>query len=726
MSSIAWYSDLSVQFKPVSSGYRLMAFYKLFDKSRRVVCSSSVYAANKMKFEQLLRLWREKVDTRKHSKKFILLLDQKGTSHSSHPAYLEGPNSLLVQRLHSSCSSNGFHVFLARMKRVQRAPAGDQYGYDSDRHNSYKQPVMTLKKLYTCDGRGQRLAAYSSLSELDIQDILQPDPFSAPPTSTYAHMSPFPVDYDDPPLVLQRYIHQVVVLIPTENLLTLITPPSFATLLGTVCERTITDPTNPGLRTTALNMIDWALESRVPEKDCFFEVAVRWCLSLEDNYLLIKATNSGITNEGGNAAFLLEIVANHKEDYADLEQPDWQQSLGAIASGIRSLQKLQNCLREFGKELEAGLHQTSFEIWSHSIIDDHLTRRQTFRLADSSAVCWMLQNRDPDWIDDLRLLLDIMLNRELVKPRVLRETYQHIVSQNAKFLTSKTRDLEQEGAEDKIKDVLSILETAIDLGLHAEVISVLRKSIANIEADHGYTPNHIAVLRTVSEYIKLGKKYESLLDPVSRDLTTILLERAIRECMEEIPPQQSDWSRKDKGCGCSHCEKVVEFLAEPEEESKEFSFTTQEVEHIFERINKAHFELKGDKFRPYKKHALITFRKTTFQYDRRLMSWKGKFDRLREAWKPLQEESTYLKRLLGKRYQELVLLLKLRACWHEKAQHLKSAPTEADHATGTKVPKMAMKKRKKSGFEHFAEWTAARGGTTPAKRIVEPPVHLGF
>lgn len=64
MTSVAWYHDPAVKSEPVLSGYQLMVLSRLFDKSRRVVHSSSVYFAKKMKFEQLLRLWRDKIGTR--------------------------------------------------------------------------------------------------------------------------------------------------------------------------------------------------------------------------------------------------------------------------------------------------------------------------------------------------------------------------------------------------------------------------------------------------------------------------------------------------------------------------------------------------------------------------------------------------------------------------------------------------------------------------------------
>lgn len=118
---------------------------------------------------------------------------------------------------------------------------------------------------------------------------------------------------------------QVVILVPTENLLHLIAGPSFVALLETVCERTTEDPTNSALRTTALNMIDWGLKSQLLQEDRFFEVAVQWCLKLEDHYLLNQAITFGITDRGEYAASLFEIVANHEGCYAAVEQPDWNQ-----------------------------------------------------------------------------------------------------------------------------------------------------------------------------------------------------------------------------------------------------------------------------------------------------------------------------------------------------------------------------------------------------------------
>ncbi|KAE9980572.1 hypothetical protein EG327_006518 [Venturia inaequalis] len=576
-----------------------------------------------------------------------------------------------------------------------RAPPEEQYNYDSRRSRNQKQAVMTLKHLQTYDG--EELLAQRPLSESDVQDILQHHPFSASPTRTFDDKNPL-AGLDGPPLVLQQYKHKVVILVPTENLLHLIAGPSLAALLETVCERTTKDPTNSALRATALNMIDWGLKSQLPQEHRFFEVAVQWCLKLEDHYLLNQAITFGITDRGENAASLFEIVANHKDYYAAVEQPDWNHRLGPVISGIKSLNKLLKSLWRFGDKLELDEHQNSFRAWLHSVIDERLIRQPQFRLVDTSTILWLIKTRDPAWIIDFLLplisskgeeyfvrglLLHMMRKGRITEARVLTACHRHLMRHNVEFLTFKPQDLDDEWVNDKVEDTLSIFVNAIDLDLHAEVISALSNIIANFEADKESMLDHRPVLRTVRQYIKLGKKNESTLDSVSRDFISLLLERPIDKCMNNEPPDQSNWARQEKGCGCLHCEETVVFLADPEARSREFFFTTQQTEHIFKHISISHFVLEGEKSKSFKSLPPIIFHKTTFQHDRKMVAWENEIDKMREAWKPLQEEAIYLKRLLGK-------------------------------------------KRKKSALEIIEEEMAARKGTNLTKRIAEPPVYLGF
>lgn len=231
---------------------------------------------------------------------------------------------------------------------MQRAPAGEQYGYDCHRYESYKRPVTTLKDFHSYDG-GKLMAS----CELDVKDILSPDPFGASPTSTYEDRDLF-AGPDDPPLVLHEYSYmvswrngkmklrsksltkqQVILKVPTENLLGLFSTPKpssdfyeenrLAKFLEVVCERAIEDPAKLALRTTALNMIDWGLRIKLPRYDPFVGIAVEWCLKFEDNRLLNQVIERGITKRGGNASILLNTVANHEACLAEVDQPNWQE-----------------------------------------------------------------------------------------------------------------------------------------------------------------------------------------------------------------------------------------------------------------------------------------------------------------------------------------------------------------------------------------------------------------
>jgi hypothetical protein len=128
------------------------------------------------------------------------------------------------------------------------------------------------------------------------------------------------------------------------------------------------------------------------------------------------------------------------------------------------------------------------------------------------------------------------------------------------------------------------------------------------------------------------------------------------ETRNKYPTPPTDWSRKtvscnDRGCG-GHCVTLNKFLRDPHQSSYQFKVNEQYRKHIYYALPAGEYlcDTVKDQGTPF----TLVVKKTTEGFKKELANWESEVKERRRCLEPLQND--FIKRRLGKRYNELVYL----------------------------------------------------------------------
>jgi hypothetical protein len=114
LSTLAWYSDVSHEIRPVTLGHRLVLTYNLVQDQSTPEQTASALDVSHEKFESLLQLWNDQFT---HIAKLIYPLEHQYTPASLSLEKLKGHDAAKAQILEQSCFKKGIMWFLGRMTK---------------------------------------------------------------------------------------------------------------------------------------------------------------------------------------------------------------------------------------------------------------------------------------------------------------------------------------------------------------------------------------------------------------------------------------------------------------------------------------------------------------------------------------------------------------------------------------------------------------------------------
>lgn len=127
LSTLAWYSDVQHEIKPVASGYRLVLTYNLLQDQTMPRQTASMLDEFHAKLEKLLRIW----DKELHSiDKLIYPLEHQYTEATLSQKSLKGRDAAKARYIESLCTKHGVFWFLGRM--TKETNEGSEYNLDEE------------------------------------------------------------------------------------------------------------------------------------------------------------------------------------------------------------------------------------------------------------------------------------------------------------------------------------------------------------------------------------------------------------------------------------------------------------------------------------------------------------------------------------------------------------------------------------------------------------------
>lgn len=120
----------------------------------------------------------------------------------------------------------------------------------------------------------------------------------------------------------------------------------------------------------------------------------------------------------------------------------------------------------------------------------------------------------------------------------------------------------------------------------------------------------------------------------------------------QVEPRSGDWARDPEGCGCSDCNRLDRFLADPSLESKRFPVSKSKRHHLHCMLNDTEYTHETDR----RGVETLVVTKPASRSFAKYEQWKARFSKARQEIKILDQ--SVLRELLGDDYE---YVSKLRA-----------------------------------------------------------------
>ncbi|TCD65285.1 hypothetical protein EIP91_002847 [Steccherinum ochraceum] len=136
-TAMAWYTDVTHEIKPVTSGYRLALSYNLIHTTNSLRPALSTRDETTQRLREILEAWSAD-DSDDPPTKIVYLLAHKYAQMGLRGSSLKGPDAQKVAVLHELAEELDFHLGLASAVCAVEGSANDPYARYSDGYDSYE------------------------------------------------------------------------------------------------------------------------------------------------------------------------------------------------------------------------------------------------------------------------------------------------------------------------------------------------------------------------------------------------------------------------------------------------------------------------------------------------------------------------------------------------------------------------------------------------------------
>lgn len=160
LTALAWYSDVTHEIKPISSGYRLVITYNLLQQ-RGSAPSAGLFIVQQVQLQELLQKWGSTLQSKT---RVIYRLDHKYSQSSLSIQNMKGRDAQRIRCLKQACQETGFYIFLATMTRTE--------GCEDEYYGGGDEDSLQLDYVTSLDG-----SKITASVDVNVKEILGPDPY---------------------------------------------------------------------------------------------------------------------------------------------------------------------------------------------------------------------------------------------------------------------------------------------------------------------------------------------------------------------------------------------------------------------------------------------------------------------------------------------------------------------------------------------------------------------
>ncbi|POS71299.1 2OG-Fe(II)oxygenase [Diaporthe helianthi] len=369
VTTLAWYSDVTHEIKPLTGGYRLVMTYNLLQQSGSAP-SASVFANHKEDLQALLRMWTWRgADSTKA--KIISRLEHKYSRSTLAIQYMKGRDAQISRCLQHVCQESGFHLLLAVMTRT-KSEYEEDYGEGDEEY---------LQLDYVTDVGGKLIAKNINV---EIDQILGPNPYKnrdadSEDEGEFTGNESAPSEF--------RYHDSALLIMPTRGLIDLLKSPSCsaADLIQMVCLPSAASLDGPPItRTEVVHFLESVLDNygRSINEARLLTNILRACKMWSSQALYHKALWRAVREvqhntrhqqpyqllmPGSPITEIAEALAEHcTEFFLQPTEQEWNECLGELVHGLEA-SLLNKTLGLIERQLNKEELKQSFTGWRSSV-----------------------------------------------------------------------------------------------------------------------------------------------------------------------------------------------------------------------------------------------------------------------------------------------------------------------------------------------------------------------
>ncbi|KAI1135202.1 hypothetical protein F5Y05DRAFT_395929 [Hypoxylon sp. FL0543] len=678
LTSLAWFSDVTHEVKPLKSGYRLVLTYNII-QTRGTPLSAGMIGKQSAELGAVLTRWKSKLP---HVDRLILTLEHLYTKQALSLTSLKGRDRAVCQTLYEVGLDCGFTIFLGTMTRTRIRDSDYGYGEETD--------YTMLEEIKTCDGYTlcRHMSVYDEdllLTGIEGRDADSED------EAEFTGNESMPSNL--------RYHDTVVVIVPMNRLHSFIDRPSPRGIMNLIDRIQHDQPENQALQDSLLKILGETLKINYldgPLLSDVLDMAVR----MGSKTLYRKAINASLDTKYQYASAwyeMLKTVARlAKERYLKdpSEKLDWDSWLndmftGASSLSLTTLQKILNYLNSLLLEHDLRCLEPSFEEWKVPILVKIVESKRILTMDDFEFLIYLLISRsyDMSWLrEQYTPMLSSRATRQLICAilkavydekdtrifEIAENTFQSILEGSMEQLALRIGDFlhldDRQTMTHAIKSIpaslvkgfLEVVDHAFDMGLTQQATRLIDASCTNIcQSCSGSKteafPRYSAVQHFLESLISMLRNDRvPPLDSIKNTFVTLLRNILVAKPPERPKPPQG-WAHRPRQCNpsCEDCIELSAFLRSSEDKTREFRMVGKRRQHIEDRLPRDLFHYRQTN-RSHLPYGLIVtklgkeFQLEMREYHQRLSKFEGRVRGLR------CEE---LKLLLGEdMYNELVML----------------------------------------------------------------------
>ncbi|KAI0835287.1 hypothetical protein F5Y06DRAFT_137588 [Hypoxylon sp. FL0890] len=599
LTSLAWFSDVTHEIKPLKSGYRLVLTYNIIHTGG-IRMSAGLVGKQSANLSKALTRWQSKLP---HVEKLVYMLEHKYTQSSLSLSNLKGRDRTVCQSLYEVGLDCGFTIFLARMTRTENE---EPEFYD-------EADETVLNEVKTCDGHTICRRMLVEDEEILGTDLWDRDADSQSEGDFTGNESM--------PATL-RYHDTVVIIVPMQKLHIFLAQADPRALMSFINQTLNDRPDDRFLQTCLMETLEDALKIYPLDGKSLSDILVL-AVKLEKKALYRMAVRASLKSMDARHQVLATILRLAKEKL--LRDPvgklDWDFWLNYMIIensrlSLTALQKTLNYLDFLLQDNDLKDLKPSFDEWKAPIPAKMAESKSSLTMDDHDFLICLLFTRSNDisWLRDwftpllssrgskqlicaiLKAIYDKRNTRMLEIGRAI-DTFQCILEGSAEKLALQIGDFPHPDWQTRahgiksieassVRGVLEVIDEGFDMGLTQQAIELIDASCTNISQScpkpktEGF-PCSTVIQQFLESLIVILRKYQIFLESVKNMFITLL--RNILVANPPIRPKPPrGWAHRPRRCNpaCQDCKELTAFLTNSDARTHSFRMPERRRTHI--------------------------------------------------------------------------------------------------------------------------------------------------